>query len=480
MAVPVEIETFPLFIGGKWTETGAKRTIRVPFDGQPAGEIFEADAAVCDRAVAAAEAGARAMRAMPAAERAALLMRLEALLRRDAEAFAATVALESGKPIRDARLETERAMATLQVSAAVARELRGEVVPMEAWPSGKGRMALTVREPLGIIAAITPFNFPLNLSMHKIGPALAAGNAVVHKPAGQTPLCAARFARLAEEAGVPVGAYNLVAGPGGKLGRVLVEDARVAMVTFTGSVPVGRDIRARAGFKRVTLELGGNAGCIIEPDADLATAAARSVPGAFGLSGQSCISLQRVYVHQSKFDEYLDRFRAATEKMSIGHPLDENSDITSLITEEDAARVEGWIAEAVKAGARLVTGGERRLRATVTPAILTDVPDPVRISCHEVFGPVVAVNRYSDLDDAIRRVNATPYGLQAGIFTQDIERAFRAARALEAGGVMINDVPTYRADHMPYGGVKDSGTGREGPRYAVEEMTEMKLICWKV
>lgn len=467
-----------LFIGGEWLETAARREIRVPYDGSLIGEMCEAGAEVFERAVIAAQAGARVMAAMAPFQRAELLQRTAALLRRDSEDVARTIAMETGKPIRDARGEVSRACGTLDESAVVARELRGEVVPMEAHPSGAGRMAITVREPLGIIGAITPFNFPLNLSLHKIAPALAAGNAVLHKPSEQTPLSAVKIAKLLEEAGAPAGAYNLVAGDE-TVGRMIVQDPRIAMVTFTGSVPVGKEIRATAGLKKVTLELGGNSAVIIEPDADIALAVARAATGAFAVSGQACISLQRVYVHADRFDAFVDALKVAAGKLVIGHPLDDATEISSLISEEAAQRVEQWIAEAVAAGARRITGGVRH-GAIVTPCVLTDVPVGVRISCQEAFGPVVLVAPYADLDEAIDRANSTSYGLQAGIFTNNLPRAFHAARRLAAGGVMINDIPTFRADHMPYGGVKESGLGREGPRYAAEEMTELKLVCWKL
>jgi acyl-CoA reductase-like NAD-dependent aldehyde dehydrogenase len=473
------MEVHPMYIGGEWIATAGKQTIAVPYDGAPAGEVSKADAALVRRAVDSAKAAARVMRRLSNCERAELLDRITALLRRDLGEFARLVALETGKPIREARGEAERSVQTLVASAQAARELRGEVVPIDAAPTGKGRLAITVREPLGVIGAITPFNFPLNLGLHKIAPALAAGNAVVHKPAGLTPLSALRLARTVEEAGAPPGAYNVVTGDGSVAGNALVNSPDVAMITFTGSGEVGLAIRARAGMKRVTLELGGNAALVLEPDCDLDAAVARAVVGSFAHSGQVCISIQRIYVHESIAVSFLEKFVAATGKLRIGHPLEETTDVSSLITEREAIRVQAWIAEAVDRGARLVAGGERRY-ATVTPAILTGVPPDVRICCQEVFGPVVVVDSYRTLEEAVEKVNDSAYGLQAGIYTRDIGRAFQAARRLEVGGVMINDIPTFRVDHMPYGGVKQSGTGREGPRYAVEEMSELKLICWRV
>ncbi|MGD0868330.1 MAG: aldehyde dehydrogenase family protein [Bryobacteraceae bacterium] len=477
-AVKVQ-ETSLNYIGGEWVDAAAHEVVKLPYDGTPVGQVPRAEPAVVDQAVAAARQALVPMREMGNCDRADLLLRIADLIRRDNAGYAQLICAETGKPIKEARVEAERSLATLFAAAHEARQLHGEVVPMDFAAMGKGRMAMTVREPLGVIGCITPFNVPLNLALHKVAPALAAGNAVIHKPATRTPLSAARLARTMEEAGAPKGAYNLITGSGARIGMAMAEHPGIAMLTFTGSPEVGRIIKSRAGFKKVTLELGNNSAVIIEPEADLATAVARTTQGAFSHSGQVCISVQRVFVQRAIAGEFVERLKASTEALKIGHPYEESADISSLIDEAEAIRVEQWIAEAVAGGAKLVTGGKRQF-ATVAPAVLLDVPAACRISCHEAFGPVVAVYPYGNLDEAIERANATPYGLQAGIFTNDIQRAFRAARKLEVGGVMINDIPMYRADHMPYGGVKESGTGREGPRYAIEEMTEMKLICWKV
>jgi acyl-CoA reductase-like NAD-dependent aldehyde dehydrogenase len=349
---------------------------------------------------------------------------------------------------------------------------------MDFTPGGERRMAMTVREPLGVIGAITPFNFPLNLTLHKLAPALAGGNAVVHKPAERTPLSALRLAELVTRAGAPKGAYNVITGNGPALADRMLRNPDLAMMTFTGSVRVGESIRAKAGLRRIALELGNNSAAIIEPDADLSTAIARTVQGAFSHSGQVCVSVQRVFVHESIADTYLEGLVAATKKLRVGHPYESSTDISSLIDEAAAIRVESWIRQATDSGSRLLCGGTRRF-ATLEPAILADVPASARISCEEVFGPVVAVYRYHQLDEVIVQTNSTPYGLQAGIFTSNLTRAFAVARKLQFGGVMINDVPAFRMDHMPYGGMKHSGLGREGPRYAIEEMTDLKLICWK-
>jgi succinate-semialdehyde dehydrogenase/glutarate-semialdehyde dehydrogenase len=467
------------YIGGEWVDTAEHDVVRLPYDGTPVGEVPHAGRDMLENAIAAARQGAAAMREMSNYERADLLLKIGELMRRDQAEYAQLVCAETGKPIKEAQVEVSRGLETLKSAAHEARQLHGEVVPMDFASSGKGRMAITVREPLGVIGCITPFNVPLNLALHKVAPALAAGNTVVHKPATKTPLSAVRLAQTVEEAGVPKGAYNLITGSGAEIGMAMAEHPGIAMLTFTGSPEVGRTIKARAGFKKVTLELGNNSAVIIEPGSDLKTAVARSIQGAFSHSGQVCISVQRIFVHQSIFDEFTERLKAGAEAMKIGHPYEQSTDISSLIDEKEAVRIEEWIAEAVKGGAKVITGG-KRTRATVSPAVLTNVPASCHISCQEAFGPVVAVHPYDNLEDAIEQANNTPYGLQAGIFTPDMQRAFQAARKLDVGGVMINDIPMYRVDHMPYGGVKESGTGREGPKYAIEEMTEMKLICWKI
>ena len=469
---------FPMWVGGRASTAARTYELHLPYDGSPTARVAEGDEQTFEEACSAAEQGASAMAAMSNAERSDLLLRVVSLLKRESAELAELLALETGKPIKEARVEADRGQQTLIASAIAARELAGEAIPIDGAPAGKGRMAMTIREPLGVIGAITPFNLPLNLALHKVGPALAGGNAVVHKPAELTPLTAIRLAQLFTEAGAPAGAYNVITGDGAAIGRKLVSDSRVRMVTFTGSVAVGKEIRANAGLKRVTLELGGNAGLIIDRDADLGLALERAIPGAFSYSGQICISIQRIYVHQDIASEFTSRFISATEKLHVGHPLEEDTDIASLISETEAERIVTWIDDAVHDGAKLLTGG-KRTRATVTPAVLQDLPKSARMACCEAFGPVVAINTFSNLDEAVREVNDTPYGLQAGIFTRDLARAFHAARALRVGGVMINDIPGFRADNMPYGGVKESGMGREGPRYAIDEMTETKLICWR-
>jgi len=470
---------YPMRIGGVPVKSSHPQNVQLPFDGSTVGTIYQAEAPQVEAAIAAAKTAASTMREMTLHDRATILRKAYQLLMDRAADFAQAISSESGKPIKEARMEAERAALTLLFSSEEAHRLHGEVIPMDASPAGKGHYAMTVREPLGVIAAITPFNFPLNLAMHKIGPAIAGGNTVVHKPASTTPISAVMMADLFLECGLPKGALNVITGPGSSIGELLCFHKDVAMITFTGSPEVGLRLRNLAGMKRVTLELGNNSAVIVESDANLDEAAARCVVGSFAHSGQVCISVQRIYVNESVKAPFIERVVEITQRLRLGHPHDAATDISSLITEREAERVESWIGEAVDHGAKLLTGG-KRTRATLEPAVLTDVPDNVQIMCREAFGPVVGINPYHSLEDAIAKVNASDYGLQAGIYTRDIEKAFHAARQVHVGGFMINEIPQYRVDQMPYGGVKLSGTGREGPKYAIEEMTEPKLICWKV
>lgn len=470
---------YRLFVGGTFRDGVAVREVRLPYDGSLFASVHIGDAAVLAEAVAAARRGFAAMRSLTRARRAEILYEVRRRLLEEADWFARVIASECGKPLREARLEVTRGAATLLFSGNEALALAGEEVPMDASAHGAGRMAMVIREPLGVIGAITPFNFPLNLSLHKIGPALAAGNAVVHKPASATPVSALELARLFAEAGLPEGALNVVPGPGAELGETLARHPDVAMITFTGSPEVGERLRGIAGRKRVTLELGSNSAVIIESDADLDLAVPACVSGAFAHSGQVCISVQRIFVHSTLFDGFVDRMAEGAAKLLRGSPLEDTTEVSSLITAGEAERVGHWVEEAVAAGGRLITGGGVE-GTRMAPTVVADVSPSAKLLTKEAFGPVAGVNRFGSLEEAIGMVNASEYGLQASIFTRDIQKAFRAAREVEVGGFLINDVPQFRADQMPYGGVKGSGTGREGPRYAVEEMTERKLIIWRV
>ena len=446
-----------------------------PYDGSVVGRVPLAGAAGFDRAADAAVAGAARMARLPVHERAAILMRVSAAITADRDAIARTLAAEAGKPIRDALVETDRAAMTFQVSAEEARRLSGEVIPMDLAPHGEGRLGIVRRFPIGPVAAISPFNFPLNLSAHKLGPAIAAGNSIVLKPATKTPLSALTLGRLLDAAGAPEGAVQVLP-MAREVGDRLVTDERFRLLTFTGSSPVGWAMKARAGRKKVILELGGNAGVIVNDDADVAFAAKRVAAGGFGYAGQSCISVQRVYVHDRVFDAFAAALVALVENLKVGDPLDSSTDVGPMIEESEAERIDAWVKDAVGAGARVLTGGRRLGGAMYAPTVMADVPSDAKLCAEEVFAPLVGLYRVSSLDEAIAAVNRSRFGLQAGLFTRDLPGTLLAYEALDVGGVIVNDVPTWRIDHMPYGGVKDSGLGREGPRYTIEEMTEPKLL----
>jgi acyl-CoA reductase-like NAD-dependent aldehyde dehydrogenase len=462
-----------LLVGGEWVETGAWIEVRSPYDGALVGRVPRGGAAETGAALDAAE---RAMRdPLPAHERAAILERVSVLLAEHADEAARTISAEAGKPMKAARVEASRAVSTFTMAAVEARKLAGDVVPMDASPAGVGKLALTLRQPIGIVGAISPFNFPLNLVAHKIAPALAAGCAVVLKPAEKTPLSALFLAELETEAGLPAGWLNVVCGPAAEIGDVLVEDGRVKLITFTGSVPIGWKLRERAPRKRVNLELGNATPVIVAADADLDDTATRLAANAFSFAGQSCISVQRIYVERSAYDEFLARFVPRVEALKVGDPADEETDVGPLISESDRDRIFAWIEEAKSADAKILTGGELD-GELLLPTVIAEAPSDAKVSSEEVFGPVCTVTPYGTLDDAIALANSTRFGLQAGVFTRDLKNALRAARELEFGGVTVNEAPTFRADQMPYGGVKDSGNTREGPAYAIREMTEERLV----
>ncbi len=462
-----------LLIGGEWIETGEWLEVRSPYDASLVGRVAKAGAGVARQAIDAAE---RAMaEPLPAHERAAILERTAGLVDERAEELARTISAEAGKPMKAARVEVSRATSTFTMAAVEARKLAGDAVPMDASPAGVGKLALTLRVPIGVVGAISPFNFPLNLVAHKVAPALAAGCAVVLKPASQTPLSALLLAELEVDAGLPTGWLNVVCGSAGEIGDVLVEDERVALITFTGSAGVGWKLRERAPRKRVNLELGNATPVIVTADADLVDTATRLAANAFSFAGQSCISVQRIYVERAAYDEFVDLFVPRVEGLVVGDPADDATDVGPVISGGDRDRIASWIEEATASGARVLTGGtiERDLLA---PTVLADAPADAKVNREEVFGPLCTLTPFDALDEAIELANGTRYGLQAGIFTSDVKTALRAARELEFGGVTVNEAPTFRADQMPYGGVKDSGNTREGPAYAVREMTEERLV----
>ncbi len=464
----------PFLIGGQWRTSGTTSPVINPFTGETLADICQAGKEDAEQAVQAAVSAFPALRRLPSHARSSFLHRTAGLLTARLEDFARTIAAEAGKPITDARREVTRAAQTFAIAAEEAKRIPGEVVPLDLTPGLDSYLGLSRRFPVGPVLGITPFNFPLNLVTHKVAPCLAAGNPMVLKPAPQTPLTALLLGEIMLEAGVPAGALSVVPCDNA-IAEQLVCDERFKVLSFTGSVSVGWMLKAKAGKKRVLLELGGNAGVIIEPDADLELAARRCAAGGFGYSGQTCISVQRIYVHESLYDRFLDRLLTHVRALPSGDPSREQTVIGPLIDQAAAHRVEDWIGEAVAHGARVLTGG-KRTGSIVEPTVLTDVKPDLKVSCQEVFGPVVSVTPYRRFEEAVEALNDSDFGLQAGVFSRDIDRIFRAYRDLDVGTVLANEIPTFRADQMPYGGVKDSGLGREGVRYAIEEMTELKLL----
>jgi acyl-CoA reductase-like NAD-dependent aldehyde dehydrogenase len=463
----------PLLIAGEWVETGEWIEVRSPYSGAVVGRVAKAGADETRRGIDAAEEAMR--EPLPAHKRAEILVRVAGALGRRHDEVARTISDEAGKPMKAARIEAKRAMSTYTFAAVEARKLAGEVVPMDAAQAGEGKLAFTLRRPRGVVGAISPFNFPLNLVAHKIAPALAAGCAVVLKPAAQTPLSALLLAELETEAGLPPGWLNVVVGPSSEIGDVLVEDDRVKVLTFTGSSAVGWELAARAPRKRVTLELGNATPLIVEADADIEAAAAATAQHGFSFAGQSCISIQRVYVQEAVYDEFVGRLVPSVEALKLGDPADEETDVGPVIDEGARERILDWIEEARAAGADALTGGSLA-GELIEPTVIANASPELKVSCQEAFGPVVTVNRYGTLDEAIELANGTPYGLQAGIFTSSLRSAMKAAGELEFGGITVNEAPTFRADQMPYGGVKESGNTREGPAYAVRELTEERVV----
>jgi len=469
-----------MLINGKWQGVAEGRSgatiieVRAPYDGRLIGVIPEAGIEDVSAAAAAAETAFRNARLSPH-ERYEILANTSHLLNTQGEEIARILAEEAGKPIRDARIEVSRAAQTFLISAEEAKRIHGDGIPVEASRGSENRMAFTIRVPVGPVCAISPFNFPLNLVAHKVGPAIAAGNTVVLKPSSLTPFSAIRLGEAMIKAGLPPGHLNILFGPGKTVGEQLLTDPRFALYTFTGSPSVGRHLRESIGLRRAILELGSNSATLVHRDADIPKAAQACARAGFAYAGQVCISLQRVLLHREIAANFLSLFVPAVEKLRLGNPIDEETDVGPMITEEAAIRAEEWINEAISKGAKPLTGGWRK-GTMMAPTVLTHVDQGMKVVCHEVFAPVVTVQEYDTIEEAIGMVNDSEYGLQAGIFTSDITTAFKVAREAQVGGVMVNDTSMYRADLMPYGGVKSSGIGREGPRYAIEEMTDLKTI----
>jgi acyl-CoA reductase-like NAD-dependent aldehyde dehydrogenase len=469
----VTLQEKKLLLDGEWIETGEWHEVRSPYSGETVARMPKAGA---DQARQAVDAAARAMQEpLPAHRRAEILDGVAALLRERQDEVARTISAEAGKPIKAARVEAERAVSTFTMASVEARRLTGDVVPMDASPAGVGKTAYTMRVPIGVVGAITPFNFPLNLVGHKIAPALAAGCAVVLKPAGQTPLSALLLAELETEAGLPAGWLNVLVGPSAEIGDVLVEDERVRLITFTGSAEVGWKLRERAARKKVNLELGNATPVVVEADADLEQATTKLAANAFAFAGQSCISVQRIFVRRPAYDDFVSRFIPKVEELKVGDPGDEETDVGPVIDEDARERILSWIEEAKEGGATVLAGGDVA-DGLLRPTVLADVTPEMKVSCLEVFGPLCTVSPYDSLEEAFQLANGTEYGLQAGVFTGSLSTALAAAEALEFGGVTVNEAPTFRADQMPYGGVKASGNTKEGPHYAVREMTEERLV----
>jgi len=465
-----------LLAAGEWLETGEWGEVHSPYDGTVAGRVSIGDAAIVDRAAEAAQKAYESAY-FPQHERAAVLDRAAALVGERLEDLALTIAAEAGKPLKTARAEAARCVDTLTFSATEARKLTGGTVPMAASPAGEGKLGVMLRVPYGVVGAISPFNFPLNLVAHKLGPAIAAGNAVVLKPAGQTPISALKLADILVEAGLPGGWLSVIPGPGSEVGNAIVEHELTRALSFTGSAEVGWGIRSRVPHKKVNLELGSNAPLIVHADGDWELAADRAKLHAFSHAGQSCISIQRVLVHEDIAEDFTERLVVNTERLRVGDPLDPDTDVGPLISPGDRDRVKQWVDEAVAAGAELLSGGELVDEdRCLAPTLLGSPPRNAKVWCEEIFGPVATVDRYADFAEALRMANDSKFGLQAGVFTRDIGRGLEAAASLEFGGVLINEVPTFRADQMPYGGVKDSGNTREGPASAVQELTEERFV----
>jgi len=473
-ATGTPVKTWGFYLDGKWLTEGERFEVLAPYDRALVGGSYRATAVHAEAAVRAAQRAFQITRKMAGYERQAILRAISEGIGKRREEFAHLIALEAGKPIRTARAEVDRAVFTFAVAAEEATRIGGEWLPLDWQASTAGRAGIIRRFALGPILAITPFNFPLNLVAHKVAPAIAAGCTTVLKPAPQTPLTSLLLAEVCEQAGLPAGALNVLPLANQEAEK-LVGDDRLKMLTFTGSVPVGWALKGKSGKKKVTLELGGNAAVIVHCDADVDVAADRCVVGGFSYAGQSCISVQRIYVQRSIQEQFLARLLAGVRKLHVGDPLNEATDVGPMISEEAARRAASWIEEAVAGGAKLHAGGKRE-GAVLQPTVLTNVRAEMKVSCEEVFAPVVIIESYDEFGDAIRRVNDSPFGLQAGVFTRDSKLLFSAFENLEVGGVIVGDMSAFRIDHMPYGGVKDSGIGREGLRYAIEEMTEPRIL----
>jgi acyl-CoA reductase-like NAD-dependent aldehyde dehydrogenase len=465
----------PIFLAGRWVESDDPLVVTNPANpDEPAGATFNASEAQYEEAVEAAVAAFEVTRTLPAYERGAILRNISAGIKARREELGKIMAREAGKPIRDALIEVDRAVITFRLGAEEAERMVGETIPLDLMPASKGRVGITRRFPIGPIAGISPFNFPLNLAAHKVSPAIASGNTIVLKPPSKDPLTMLTVAEIIEEAGPPAGSVSILPMTR-ELGDKMVADDRFKLLTFTGSPSVGWRMKERAGKKKVVLELGGNAGVIIDKSADLDWAVRRLLVGAFTYAGQVCISVQRMFVHEDIWDELMKRFVEGAKSIKVGDPLDPETELGPMVDGAAAERTQRWVDEAVAMGGKILLGGKADGNF-FPPTILTDVPPTAQVCSNEAFAPLAVAFRFSDFGDAIKQVNDSMFGLQTGVFTNDLANSWRAFNELEVGGVIVNDVPTYRIDHMPYGGVKDSGLGREGLRWAIEDMTEVRIM----
>lgn len=471
--VHAEVQTIPMLIGGEWREGKQVDPVSDPYRNEIVSYQPRSSQQDLDAALSAAVAARSVIAAMPGYERAALLRRVSALLVERADMIAEIMSRETGKALKDARGEVVRSQDTINLSAEEAIRIEGEHIPLDGSAMGAGKIAVMLRFPVGVVAGITPFNAPFNLACHKVAPAIAAGNAIILKAPPQAPGVVHELARLFFDAGTPAGVVNTLYGP--EVGPALVRDPRVDFVTFTGSTRVGAEIKAASGLRRVALELGGAGQTVVHSDADIKEAAAVCARNSMRLAGQSCISVQTVYAHEVIYQAFVEGVVSEVSKLKLGDPLDPSTDVGTLINEPTAQRVEAWVKEAVAGGARILTGGERT-GAQFQPTVLVDVKPEMKVVCDEVFGPVISILPYKDFDEVCRTIGDSRFGLQCGVFTKSIELAIRAVRTIRTGGVIINGSSTWRTDQLAYGGVKDSGIGREGPRYAIRDMTEERLM----
>jgi len=470
---------YKMLIGGEWVSGGKYLDVRNKYNQEIIGKVPETSRGEFENAVVSAVEGFKKVSSLPAYRRSKILQNTSELIEKNRDEIARIICLEAGKAWKHSLLEVERSVQTFKFASEEAKDIFGHTVPLDASVGGEKRVGFYMRFPVGVVGAISPFNFPLNLVSHKVAPAIAAGCSVILKPASLTPLTSIKLGEIMMEAGLPEGGLNIIFGSGGTVGDWLVTDERVQMITFTGSPPVGRKIKEKSGLKKLTLELGSNSAVIVDQDADLNLAVERCLMGSFAYAGQICISVQRIYVHKKIYEKFKKEFLEKTSRLKLGDPLDMETDVGPMITEDEAKRTESWVNDAVKDGAKILVGGKRD-GVFYYPTVLENVEHEMKVMSLEVFAPVVSLVPFEDFTQAVKMVDESIYGLQAGVFTENIENAFLAIKGIKVGGIMVNDVPTYRADNMPYGGVKESGIGREGLKYAIEEMTDIKMVCFNL